>query len=73
MPTSSNYLRARGVPCSHCGVRRVPARDDEEGAKVLGAVAHGGDVDDEPDEAEDKTGYDEREPLLDAIGPDGPD
>ena len=43
------------APCNDSREASVRSRNDEEGAKVLGAVAHGGDVDDEADEAEDKT------------------
>ena len=45
----------------------VRARDDEEGAEVLGANAHVRDVDREADEAEDESREHERVPLLDLV------
>ena len=60
-PTRATLVRSSvsaaqcDAPCNDSGEARIRARDDEEGPKVLGAVAHGRDVDDEPDEAEDET------------------
>ena len=60
------------APRNDAGEAGVRARDDEERAKVLGADAHGGDVDREADEAVDEPREHERVPLLEPVRPDRP-
>ena len=57
------------APRNDAGEAGVRARDDEERAKVLGADAHGGDVDCEADEAVDEPREHERVPLLQPVRP----